>query len=150
MSENRNNIDRTHSSRHRSSHSSHHRSAHSSSNRDSHYRTKKVDPTSEMERRRENIIYDKVRKERLQLMVKRSIFCVLSIAVIFYLIFSIMSSGESSTDFDYFNKGVSIKELNELNNKIINYEFYIEELEERLSEYEDVDGMFIKSKKHEQ
>lgn len=144
MSNNKSNIEKTHSSSHRSSHSSHHRSSHSSSNKNSHYRLKKNDPTSEKERRGENVIYDKVRKEKLKLMIKRSVFCILSVAIIFYLIFSIISSGDSSRDFDFFNKGVSIEEVNELKNKIIKYEFYIEELEERLSEYEEVDGMFIK------
>ena len=140
MSQNKYKTEKTHSSRHRSSLSSH-----SSSNRNSHYNS-----TSEMEKRRKNIIYVKARNERLQLMVKRIIFCVSLIAVILYIIFSIISSSGSSTDFDFFNNGVSIEKVNELNNKIIEYEFYIEELEERLSEYEDVDGIFIKSKKHEQ
>ena len=147
MSEN--NVKKSHSSHRRSSRSSHHRSSHSSTDRNSNYRSKRVDASSEMERRGENIIYDKVRKEKLKLMIKRTVFCVLSIAIIFYLVISILSSGDSSTDFGFFNKGVSIEEVNELNNKIVKYEFYIEELEERLSEYEDVDGMFVKSKKQE-
>lgn len=128
-------------------HSSHHRRSHSSSNKSSNYRAKRVDSSSEMERRGENIIYDKVRKEKLRLMIKRSIFCVLSLAIILYLLFSILTSGDSSKDFDFFNKGVSNEEVNELKNKIVKYEYYIEELEERLSEYEEVDGMFVKTEK---
>lgn len=152
MSNNENNVKTSHSSHHARSYSSscRKRHYHHYSKGSKYYKTSySKDLSSEMERRGENVIYDNVRKEKINLMFKRSIFCLLAIALFIYIVYSLTHQSETYSDFKLFNKGISIEEANELNNKIIKYEFYIEELEERLSQYEEVDGMFIESKKQE-
>ncbi len=134
-----------------SSHSSYHSSSHSSGGRHHHhhhhskkykyYKSSHDDFSSEKERRGENIIYNKVRKEKIKLMFKRSIFCLIVIALLIFIIYSMTRSNQSHEDFDLFNKGVSTEEINEMKNKVINYEYYIEELEERLSKYEEVESI---------
>lgn len=108
-----------------------------------HGRSKHYDPSSEMERRGQNIIYDKVRKEKLKEMTKRTIFVLLSVTILFLLIY-FMTLPEG---FNYksFNRDNSEEEVNMLKNKIIDYEYYIEELEERLSKYENVESIFDKN-----
>lgn len=132
-----------HTSRHRSSHSSssakrrHHHS-------DRHKYSSNRDISSEMERRGENIIYDKVRKERIALMIKRSIFCILATAFLVFVVISMTSSGGTSGGFRFFNNTESKQEINDMKIKIVDYEHYIEELEERLSKYEEVESIFNK------
>ena len=53
-----------------------------------------------MERRGKNIIYDKVRKERISLMIKRSIFCLVAIALIIYVVYSMTGTGGTTGNFD--------------------------------------------------
>ncbi len=122
-------------------HHSHHHHHHNGSS--SHHRKKEYDPSSEMERRRQNIIYDNVRKERIGQMVKRSIFVILAVSILLILIYFMISPNEGTRDL--FNSDTSKEEINVLKNKIINYEYYIEELEERLSKYEKVESIVEKN-----
>lgn len=126
----------------KSSHSKHHHHHHHHG-RSKHYRRKEYDPSSEMERRGQNIIYDNVRKEKINNMIKRSIFVILIIAIIFLLIYFITLP--SDANLKLFNRGNSKEEVNMLKNKIVDYEYYIEELEERLSKYEKVESIFEKN-----
>lgn len=143
MSNNENNVKTSHSSHHRHSHSSSGKSTHHHhrSKSDKYYKSyHNKDISSEMERRGENIIYDKVRKERISLMIKRSIFCLVAIALIFYVVYSMTGTGGTTGNFDFFNRGLSTEEINEMKMKIIDYEQEIEELKERLSKYENVES----------
>jgi len=143
MSNNENNVKTSHSSHHRHSHSSSGRSTHHHhrSKNDKYYKSShNKDISSEMERRGENIIYDKVRKERISLMIKRSIFCLAAIALVFYVVCAMTGTNETTSDFDLFNRGLSDEEINEMKMKIIDYEHEIEELKERLSKYENVES----------
>lgn len=124
---------------HSSRHSSHRHHRHSSSK----YYKKNYDPSSEMERRGENILYDKVRKERIAQMIKRSIFVILAIAFILVVVYFMTNPGDSVLEQKIFNKNNSTQaEVNELKNKLIDYEYHIEYLEKRLSKYENVDSIF--------
>ncbi len=129
-----------HSSKHSSHH--HHRNHHYSGSKN--YQKRNYDPSSEMERRGENIIYDKVRKERIAQMIKRSIFVILSIAFILVVVYFMTSQGDTIFDNGVFNKNTAEAEINELKNKLIDYEYHIEYLENRLSRYENVDSIFDK------
>lgn len=126
----------------KSSHSTHHHHHHHHHGSSKHYRKKEYDPTSEMERRGQNIIYDSVRKERVNLMIKRSAFVIFAIAITFILFYFMKTPSEKSIDL--FSSNATKEEVNVLKNKIVNYEYYIEELEERLSKYEEVDSIFEK------
>lgn len=108
-----------------------------------HGRSKHYDPSSEMERRGQNIIYDKVRKEKLKEMTKRTIFVLLSVTILFLLIY-FMTLPED-VDRKLFYRNTTEEEVNDLKNKLIDYEYYIEELEERLSKYESVESIFEKN-----
>ncbi len=114
--------------RHKNSHHSHHNHHHSSKRR----------------RTGDNTIYDSVRKERINQMFKRSIFLIIATAVIIFIVYFMTKPEESFSDFELFNNGISEQEINELKNKITEYEFYIDELEERLSKYEEVESIFEK------
>ena len=120
--------------RHRSSRSKHHHHHRGSSKK---YRKTEYDPSSEMERRGQNIIYDNVRKERIQHMIHRSLFVICACFVLAILVYLMNNSGQSN--FDLFNIRSSREEVNMLKNKIVDYEYYIEELEERLSKYETIE-----------
>ncbi len=118
-------------------HSSHH---HHSSRRHSHY-SKEEEISSRMERAGKNIIYDNVRKEKIYLAFKRTSFCIIFLALIAFLIFSLLRNPDTDKEFKIFDNYTSEEEIIELKNKIIKYEYYIEELEERLSKYEEVEGI---------
>lgn len=122
--------------------SSHHGSRHH------HHKSKKYkyyhkgDSSSAMERRGENIIYNNVRREKIALMIKRTIFIFIIVSLFIFSIYSIFFNDTSyKSDGRLFDKGISEQEVNDLKNKITDYEFYIEELENRLSKYESVDSI---------
>ena len=98
--------------------------------------------SSIMERNGKNIIYHKVRKEKIFLTFKRSAFLIIFIALILFLIFSILRNPDQVNGFRFFKSGATEQENIELKNKIINYEYYIEELEKRLSKHEKVESIF--------
>ncbi len=124
------------------SHSNHHHNHHHHGS-SKHYRKKEYDSSSEMERRGQNIIYDNVRKERIKQMIKRSVFVIFIIAILFVIFYFMTLPSESTPNL--FNGVTSKEEVNMLKNKIINYEYYIEELEERLSKYEKVERIIEKN-----
>ena len=74
-------------SRHHSHHSHHHKGS------SKYYRKKEHDSSSEMERRGQNIIYDNVRKERIKQMIKRSVFVIFAIAILFVIVFFMYCRG---------------------------------------------------------
>lgn len=118
----------------------HSHSHHKSSSK--HYSKKEYDPSSEMERRGQNIIYDNVRKERIKQMIKRSIFVIVAITTLLVIFFFMTLPSESTLHL--INRNTSKEEVNVLKNKIIDYEYHIKELEERLSKYENVESIFEK------
>ena len=130
-----------HSSKH-SSHNHHHRSRHHSSSK--YYKKKNYDPSSEMERRGENILYDKVRKERIALMIKRSMFVIFAIALVLVLVYFMTNQGDTLLEQKLFNNNATEEQINELKNKLVDYEYHIEYLEKRLSKYEKVESIFDK------
>lgn len=117
-------------------HSSH---LHHSSRKHSHYLEEEI--SSKMERAGKNIIYDKVRKEKIYLAFKRTSFCIIFIALILFLIISLIKTPDTNKEFNLFGNKTSEEDIIELKNKIIKYEYYIEELEERLSKYEEVESI---------
>ncbi len=122
------------------------KSSHSKHNHHHHHhhgRSKHRDPSSEMERRGQNIIYDRVRKEKIKEMMKRSAFLILAVTIVLLLIYFITLPDD--VDHKFFYRDNSEEEVNLLKNKIIDYEYYIEELEERLSKYENVESIFDKN-----
>ena len=123
-------------------HSSHHHRHHHRSR--GYSRSHSEDISSKMERNGKNILDDTVRKEKIFLTFKRSAFMIIFITLILFLIFSIFQTPEQSNGFSFIKNRASQEETIELKNKITNYEYYIEELEERLSKYENVESIFDK------
>lgn len=118
-----------------------HKHHHHHSHNKYYYRQK--DESSAMERKGENIIYTNVRKERIRLMIKRVVFCIISILLIAYTVYIMVGFDEYKTNKSIINKGYSTEEINEMKIKIIDYEETIEglkreneELKETLSKYE--------------
>lgn len=107
-------------------HSSSGRHHHHHHRRKSSYQQK--DSSSAMERRGENIIYNNVRKEKISLMIKRIVFCILSIILIAYTIYIMAGFDENSVGGTIMNKGYSNEEINEMKIKIIDLEDEIERL----------------------
>ncbi len=97
------------------------------------------DESSEMERRGENIIYRDMRKKKMSVMAKRTAFIVVVLCSFIFLIYAIINSDSESKNNIFTNNLHRTEEINELKIKIIDYEDYIEELEERLSKYEEVE-----------
>ena len=138
---------KSHHSHHRTSGNSHRSgSGHHHSHSKKYYKSHHEDPTSIMERMGKNLIYDNVRKQRISLMIKRSVFCLVVLGLIAFSVYFLTSSDGTYKESGLFNKGISTEEANELNNKLVDYEEYIEELEERLSKYEEVEFKFYKPK----
>lgn len=137
----------SHSSHH--SHHSHHSDSSRSGSSDSHaaissrsssadYESdrEEEDISSEMERNGDNIIYRNMRKVKVFMMIKRTIFCCVALALIIFVISAIINS-QPGDSFSFFtNRDKKLEETNDLKIKIIQYEDKIEELEERLSRYE--------------
>lgn len=137
----------SHSGHH--SHHSHHSGSSRSSSGDSHaaissrsssadYESdrEEEDISSEMERNGDNIIYRNVRKVKVFMMIKRTIFCCVALALIIFVISAIINSQPGDSLSFFTNRDKKLEETNDLKIKIIQYEDKIEELEERLSRYE--------------
>lgn len=94
------------------------------------------DISSEMERNGDNIIYRNVRKVKVFMMIKRTIFCCVALALIIFVISAIINSQPGDSLSFFTNRDKKLEETNDLKIKIIQYEDKIKELEERLSRYE--------------
>ena len=141
--------DRRHSghSSHRSSshgsHDSHHHHSHSSKYNlfiGENFNDDKYDHSAEMERKGQNVIYKYVHKQKISDMIRRSIFCLLLLSLLIFLIYSIVNTDSEKQNNGIFNHDNEDKDtIEELQDKIYDMEDYIYELENRLSQYEQIE-----------
>lgn len=93
--------------------------------------------SSEMERAGHSIIYERAKEYKMNMFMKRSLFCIVALLFIFFVSASIIDP-DFMTDFmDFGRMNKKEKERNELKIKIIQYEERIEELEEIIEKYEN-------------
>ncbi len=133
----------SHRSSSHGSHDSHHHHSHSSKYNlfiGENFNDDKYDHSAEMERKGQNVIYKYVHKQKISDMIRRSIFCLLLLSLLIFLIYSIVNTDSEKQNNGIFNHDNEDKDtIEELQDKIYDMEDYIYELENRLSQYEQIE-----------
>ncbi len=86
--------------------------------------------------------YNNITREKMLYALKRTVFCIIFLSLIVFLVISVFKNSDTDTQFKLFENNATEEEVIELKNKIVKYEYYIEELEEKLSKYEYVKSIF--------
>lgn len=108
-----------------------------SSSKKHHHHHHHSDSSSKRERKGINIEYTRVKRQRIIAMIKRSVFCTVLIAFIAFLIYSIIN-GESVVNTRIFdNDRKQTESVEDLRQKIIDLEFEIDKLQDKLKQYEN-------------